>query len=116
MQPNSPKYLYDIQRAAGRLGRFVQGLTFEQFSQNEMVRSAVERQFEIIGEAISQLFKNDPDSASRITEYRQIIGVRNIIIHAYSQVNERTLWEILNTRLAILQREVQALLDEADKS
>ncbi len=55
MQRETAKLLVDMQRAAERIGRFAQGKTFEQYQEDEMLRSAVERQFEILGEAMARL-------------------------------------------------------------
>ena len=54
---------------------------------NRMLRSAVERQFEIIGEALSQLAKIDPAVAARIPDLRRIVGFRNVLIHGYDRMD-----------------------------
>lgn len=77
-----------------------------------MLRSAVERQFEIIGEALVQLSRLDEALAARISEYRRIIAFRNILIHGYAQVDDRIVWDILETKLPILRREVRMLLEQ----
>jgi uncharacterized protein with HEPN domain len=113
MRPESKKYLYDICHAAELLTRFSQGKTFADYIQDELLRSAIERQFEIIGEALNQLLKIDPDTASQINEYQRIIAFRNILIHGYDRVDDHVVWGILQTRLATLLRQAQALLDQA---
>ncbi len=110
MQPESRKFLFDISRAAELLVRFSEGKSFGDYARDEMLRSAVERQFEIIGEALNQLSRVDPDTASRISEYRRIIAFRNILIHGYAQVDNQIVWGILQTRLPTLRREVAELL------
>ena len=75
-----------------------------------MVRAAVERQFEIIGEALGQLAKVDPEAAGRIGEHRRIIAFRNILVHAYAGVDDMLVWDMVATRLAALRREVEELL------
>ena len=77
-----------------------------------MLRAAVERQFEIIGEALAQLAKGDPATATRITDYRRIIAFRNILIHGYAQVDDRLVWDIVASKLAVLRSDVQMLLQE----
>ena len=69
MLPESRKYLYDIRHATDLLARFAEGKTFGDYTRDDMPRSAVERQLEIVGEALSQLSKVDPDTTSRIGEY-----------------------------------------------
>jgi uncharacterized protein with HEPN domain len=68
MQPESRKYLFDIQTACRRLQRFTANKRFEHYRGDDLLRSAVERQFEIIGEAISQLTRIDSEVADGISE------------------------------------------------
>lgn len=75
-----------------------------------MLRSAVERQFEIIGEALARLARLDELLAACISEYRRIIAFRNIMIHGYAQVDDRVVWDIVQSKLPALHREVVALL------
>jgi uncharacterized protein with HEPN domain len=77
-----------------------------------MVRAAVERQFEIIGEALGQLAKLDPETAGRIGDHRRIIAFRNILVHGYAGVDDMLVWDMVATRLGDLLRDVELLLDE----
>jgi len=88
MQLKDRKYLFDIQRAADRITRFCIGKEFQQYQPVELLRSAVERQFEIIGEALSRLAQNNPEISARIPECRRIIAFRNILIHGYATVDD----------------------------
>ena len=112
MRPESGKFLYDICHAAELLTSFVGGKAFADYSQDDMLRSAVERQFEIIGEALNQLTKVDPGTATGISEYQRIIAFRNILAHGYAQVDDRTVWDLIETRLPTLCQEAKSLLDE----
>ena len=67
---------------------------------------------EIIGEAINQLSRIDAEIAERISDYRRIIALRNVLIHGYAQVDSRILWDVLQINLAVLQRETQTLLGD----
>jgi uncharacterized protein with HEPN domain len=78
-----------------------------------MLRSAVERQFEIIGEALAGISKIDEGVAGRISERRRIIAFRNILIHGYAVVDERLVWDIVQAKLPVLRGEVEQLLLEA---
>jgi uncharacterized protein with HEPN domain len=69
MRLEARKYLHDVQQATARLARFTAGKTFRDYASDEMARAAVERQFEIVGEALSQLAKLDASLATRISEY-----------------------------------------------
>ena len=72
MRLEARKYLFDIERAAGLVAQLTAGREFADYEQEDMLRSAVERQFEVIGEALAQLSKLDSVLASRITGYRRI--------------------------------------------
>ena len=77
-----------------------------------MLRSATERQFGIIGEAVSKLANLDETTVSHITEYRRIIAFRNLLIHQYRSVDDSAVWDILQTKLPILALEIHAMLQE----
>ena len=112
MKLEARKYLYDIQHALGLLQGFTAGKGFGDYERDAMLRAAVERELEIIGEAMSQLAKIDPTLASRISEYQRIIGFRNVIVHQYSAVDDRLVWAVIETKIPTLHREVEALLDD----
>jgi uncharacterized protein with HEPN domain len=112
MRLESKKYLFDIKQAAGLLVEFTRAKSFENYQQDPMLRSAVERQFEVIGEALSQLAKVDHETAERISEYRRIIAFRNILIHGYAQIDHRLVWGVLDSKLPTLSQEVEKLLQE----
>ena len=114
MRLECKKYLFDIERAAGLVRDFTQGKTFAEFGGDLMLRSAVERQFEIIGEALNQLLKIDAETAGQITDYRHIIAFRNILIHGYAQIDHRLVWGVVESNIPILISEVRALLDRED--
>lgn len=71
MRLEARKYLSDIQTACERIARFTQGKRFEDYLADEMLRSAVERQFGIAGEALSRLAKDSPDLAHRMGNPRE---------------------------------------------
>lgn len=110
MRLESKKYLYDIARAAGLAAEFVRDKSFEDYAADPMLRSAVERQLEIIGEALAQLARIDAATASQISEYQRIIAFRNILIHGYAEVDHRIVWNVLELKLPVIRREAEALL------
>ncbi len=105
------KNLYDIQRAANLLTEFTHGKTFADYERDAMLRAAVERECEVIGEAMNRLAKADALVAARISDYQRIIAFRNILIHQYTDVDDRLVWDVVETKLATLSREVGALLE-----
>jgi uncharacterized protein with HEPN domain len=109
------KYLYDIQEAARLADRFTSGKDLAGYQGDPMLRFAVERAFAIIGEALAQLARVDPIIAAQFSESRSIIAFRNILIHAYAQVDDRIVWGIVQSKLPVLVREVAALLSTMDE-
>lgn len=73
--------------AAEAAQRFARDRTFEDFAADDLLRSAIERQLQIIGEALSQLSRVEPVTAERIPRLRQIIAFRNILVHGYASID-----------------------------
>jgi uncharacterized protein with HEPN domain len=71
-----------------------------------MLRMAVERAFDIIGEALTQLSRLDNSPANKITDLRSIIGFLNILIHVYAQIDDQIVWGIVESKLPVLISEV----------
>jgi uncharacterized protein with HEPN domain len=111
MQPESKKYLFDILQAARSIEGFSQGKDLAGYEADPMLRSAIERQFEIVGEALRRLAKEDAATAAEITDHERIISFRNILVHGYAEVDDRIVWDILQGKLPTLLREVESLLD-----
>jgi uncharacterized protein with HEPN domain len=113
MDRDPRSWLWDVLHAAQDIDSFVHGLGSDAYAAQPLVHSAVERKFEIIGEALSQLSKVDPALAVRIPQLRSIIGLRNLLIHGYAEVRHDTVWKIIQQSLPQLRSQVQALLDES---
>ena len=103
-------YLWDALRATGSIQAFVRGKTYEAFVEDDLVRSVVERQLQIIGEALSQLAKVDPQIASNVAELGRIIAFRNILLHGYAAIDYDTVWRLIEDKLPELQANLSALL------
>ncbi len=110
MQPESLKLLRDMDEAARDIDGFVNRKTFDDYIRDKQLRMAVERGFEILGEALSQLHKCDPATAERLTNWQAIIGFRNVLIHGYAQVNPQRTWDVVQTELPILRNELNLLM------
>ena len=108
----SKKYLFDILQAAKNLDQFSHDKAFSHYETDALLRSAVERQFEIIGEALRRLAKEDPETAARVAEYERIISFRNILVHGYAEIDDRLVWDILQSKLPNLLEQVESRLDD----
>lgn len=115
MKSNSAaKYLWDAHRAAGRILRFTSGRTFDDYLADDMMRAAVERQFEIMGEAFAGLRRVDVALAGTIPELPRIIAFRNVLIHGYATVDDRLVWGVVQGDLAVLMPILSRLLSEPE--
>jgi uncharacterized protein with HEPN domain len=101
-----------MDEAAGDIAEFVKGKTVDQYIRDKQLRMAVERGFEIIGEALSQLHKCDAATAERITDWQAIIGLRDVLIHGYARINPERTWDVAQTELPILRRDLGQLMAE----
>ena len=109
MSPDAAKYLWDARQAATKALRFAQGKSFDDYLADELLRSAVERQLEILGEALNQLRKTDPETAARVPNLAEAVALRNILIHAYATVDNRLVWGVVDGHLAALMDGLAAL-------
>ena len=112
MRLESKKYLYDVLQAGRNLRQFTEAKGFPDYQADAQLRSATERQFEINGEALRRLSNEDPTTVARISEYERIISFRNILIHGYAEVDDRIVWDVLQSKLPMLVQQVEALLEE----
>jgi len=112
MERDVRTYLWDAQQAAAAIEAFVAGLDAKTYAETEIVRAAVERKFEIIGEALNRLAKQDPTFAARIPDLAKIVAFRNLLIHGYANVEHDRVWQVARVDLPILAACVSALLDE----
>jgi len=110
MRPESRKYLWDAREAAQRLQTFTAGQSLDDYLRSALLRSAVERQYEIIGEALRQLGRADPETAAMVPELSRIVAFRNILIHGYATVDDRLVWGLLESKLPTLATALDLLL------
>jgi uncharacterized protein with HEPN domain len=114
MQRDPRSYLWDIRDATNAISVFVAEVDFETYRNTPLIHSAVERKFEIIGEALNLLAKSDPSLAARIPEYQRIIAFRNLLIHGYAVVEHARVWAIVRDFLPELASAVELLLSELE--
>ena len=112
MQLETLKYLYDMEQACVLLSSFLVGKTFADYEADPMLRSAVERQLMIVGEALNRLRKIEPEVLATITNSREIIAFRNILVHGYDVIRNEVVWGILDSDLSTLTVDVSTLLQQ----
>ena len=112
MERDPRAFLWDIHQAVIAIQEFTQGMDSTSYADSALVRSAVERQFEIIGEALNRLSKISPGLAQEVPNLREIIGFRNILIHGYASVDHGRVWQICAELVPELKLVVSALLEK----
>ena len=110
MLPESGKYLWDILRAAELIIEFCAGKKLADYLDDSLLRSAVERQFQIIGDALGQLSRHDPETANSVPELRRIVAFRNILVHGCADVDDELVWGVISTSLPALKDHARRLL------
>ena len=100
MPHRTRKLLLDINLSCQEILEFIDDKSFEDFQNDRMLQLAIEREFEIIGEALYRLsFIEEDKLADRIPEYRKIIDFRNIIAHGYDIIDDAALWDFAVNRV-----------------
>lgn len=113
--PRSYKlYLQDILDSARKIAVYAEGLDLSSFAQQSMAFDAIVRNLEIIGEAVKKIPRRIRIQYPQI-EWKKIAGLRDIIAHEYFGVNKRILWEVVVQKLPLLEKQVQAILDDMAK-
>ena len=102
--------LNDILVNANEVLEFTDGMSFENYIADRKTQSAVERKFEIIGEALNRISQIDGELLEKIRDYRSIISFRNILAHGYDSIDERVVWGIMETDLDHLIGDVEKLI------
>ena len=95
MQHDPRAWLWDVRQAADSIAAFVQGRSFADYAADLLLRSAVERQFEI---------------AAQLPDLRRAVAMRNALIHGYREVDNASVWQTIHEDLPALRVQVEALL------
>lgn len=104
------KHLYDIKESIDSIDHYLNGKRdFNLYQSDKMLRRAVEREFEIIGEAMNRIDKIDP--SLDISSKKQIISMRNRVIHGYDKIDDEIIWGTIIRHLPKLKKEVEMYLE-----
>ncbi len=106
------KWLYDIKLAIEEIEGYFENAprTFTYYSSNLILKRAIERDLEIIGEAVNRILKQEPQFP--IVNARKIVGLRNQIIHSYDSISNENIWAIIQRHIPLLKDEVNRLIQE----
>ena len=110
MRPEVEDRLYDIIEAGESVQRMTAGVSFDDYKRDEIRRLAIERQMITVGEALSVALQLDPTLRNRITEAREVVDFRNMLVHAYSIIRHDKVWAAITQELPLLLAEVRSLL------
>ena len=112
MRRDSLGALEHILNAVQNVADDTAGMTFEEFERDRRTRQLVERNVEIIGEAVSRLRSHEPSVAARMSSHNQIVAFRNALVHGYDRIDYHKVWQTVQESLPILRAEVEQLLRE----
>jgi uncharacterized protein with HEPN domain len=102
------QYLFDIEQSIGDVKSYISAVdSFDDYEKDKMIRRAVERELEIIGEAINRILKIDPDI--KISNAKKIISLRNKIIHGYDDVDDVIIYTVATKHLDMLKKDIDSL-------
>ena len=104
------KRIWDAVEACKRIQQFTQEMDYSQFAESALVRSAVERQLEIIGEALNKAVGAEASLAYSVPEIPRIVGLRNRLIHGYDAVDDQLVWDIASAKIPVLKTALESLL------
>jgi len=114
MKRDPRAFLSDVIEAGHAIQQAVAGINLDDYSNSRLIRSSVEREFTIIGEALSQLSRRDGDLFAQIDQAPQMIGFRNKLTHEYVTINDQLVWGVIHDNLPVLLKQCTQLLSELD--
>jgi uncharacterized protein with HEPN domain len=112
MRPEARTRLGHVVDAGEAILRFVNGKSFDDYEHDEMLHSAVERKFGIVGEALREAVRAEPALARNVAQFRSIVDFRNILVHDYATVYNEAVWRIIKEHLPLLLSQVRLLLGQ----
>lgn len=110
MQAETAKRLHDAITACASVATFVAGADLNRYQDDDLLRSAVERKFEVLGEALRQAIRGDETLPSRIPYIQNIIGIANRISHGYGDIHDEIVWDAIQNLLPQLETTLSTML------
>ena len=112
MEHDPRAFLWDARESADAITGFIADRTMRQYLDDPMLRAAVERHFEIIGEALNRLLQASPEVAAKVPDLKQAVAFRNLLIHGYASIDSTIVWRTTQEDLPKLREAIAALLTE----
>ena len=106
MRHEPSKLREDILRSIQEIESFCHNKTFHDFQEDRALQLIVERELEIIGEALARLRRGHPNLAEQIRDIHKIVGLRNVLAHGYDILENEILWDIVENKLPILKPDI----------
>jgi uncharacterized protein with HEPN domain len=116
MQPELLGFLEDILDAIAHIESVTEGMQYEAFTNDRVVRESVQWNLIVIGEAVHRIRRHHPEIVKGIQSIDQIVGFRNNIVHGYDRIDHLTVWKVVDDRLSILKSDVGHIMGSADSS
>ena len=115
MKRDPRAFLSDVIEAGHAIQQAVAGINLDDYSNSRLIRSSVEREFTIIGEALGQLSRRDGDLFAQIDQAPQIISFRNKLTHEYVTINDQLVWGVIHDNLPVLLKQCTQLLSQLNR-
>jgi len=115
MPPEAEKYLVDIQAALAEIRQFTRGMDLNGYRADAKSRAAVERKFEVVGEACVRLREKAPELYAKIPDAAMVVGFRNRLIHGYDDIDDGIVWDIVHHKLPQFAAEIDRLVAQFKK-
>ena len=115
MKRDPRAFLSDVIEAGHAIQQAVDGINLDDYCNSRLIRSSVEREFTIIGEALSQLSRRDGDLFAQIDQAPQIISFRNKLTHEYVTSNDQLVWGVIQNNLPVLLEQCTQLLSDLER-
>lgn len=116
MNVETKRRLLDALEACRAIQQFIAGVEYSSFLLDEMLQAAIERKFEILGEALNRAEESDSELIERVPEIRRVVGMRNRIIHGYDAVDEEIVWDAVQFKVPSLTERIANLLRDAGEN
>jgi uncharacterized protein with HEPN domain len=111
MSRDESLYLADIKKCCEKVLKFTSGMSYKDFTQDDLHYDAVLRNLEIIGEAVKHVSDEQQQKYPQV-KWRKIAGFRDIVAHQYFGVSDEIVWDVIENEIPVLLQQVEVILKE----